>query len=574
MKRGLILACGVAAAASLAPGANADGASYPDAGGKSPAQLDAQFKRFTDQVADALGLFHDIQVFERDGKTWKLAKPKDVLMDFIPVTVNGKTPTTYTKDMASDRPMILPTHVEGFDGGDGQSVPYSVAGRMPGSNPEVQWTFAVRQYWIKSLTDDDFATSPDMAVIGHHPRTGASVYLQYYNPEHPKDSRVVVSPFSEDGRAFYSALDTIAAEFQCQRCHVASPFIHTPWINQVQVRDDPMSEAIVPSSPFGPFFFIDSEPGGLFAHWNDALVTSGGGGHLSPSTNNKCTTCHRVAPDLIGLNQNATRYAGLELEQQNVWSVHADLNQTVEYRSLHWMGALAPPYVDFYAGQSAFAPDWEQTYGPSAAQLNIAALNQDTWTTAIRFGLVDDLPRPPKAYQTIMVDRPNQDRIPSGESLWVVDSRMRANTHGDLYQWRFFAKDAGDPSVTAAPAILRRMPGDGSTIEYDVVFIGASRGAENGGDWQHLNADGSTVRIQQGDYLAVVFTNTGSESAAAPIPYTEDDWAKLTRNGLPWLRDGSVTYRLATGKAPAETKQLVFNEMAFLTYSFEFKNKL
>ncbi len=552
----------------------ADVAAVRAAGQKTEAELDAQFKRFTDQVEAALGVFHDIPVFERHGETWQLASPKDVLRAFVPVTVDGQTPDVYTKDMKSDRPMMLPTHVEGFDGGDGQSAPYSVVGRMPGSNPEVQWTFAVRQYWIKTLTDDDFATSPDMAVIGHHPRTGASVYLQYYAPDHPKDSRVVVSPFSPDGRAFYSPLDTIAGEFACQRCHVASPFIHTAWVNQVRVSDDPLAEPMVPSDPLGPFFFLDSKQGGLFARWNETLVASAGGGHLSASTHNACTQCHRVAPDLIGLNQNATRYAGLDPGQRNTWSLHADENQTAEYAALHWMPPLAAPYVDFYAGQAAFAPDWDQAYAESASQVNALMLSDQAWKHAIERGLVEDVPRPPKRYQRIVVDRPNQDRLEPGQSVWVVDSRMRANTDGDLHQWRFFAKDNGGEAVQAAPVVYRRAPGDGSTIEYEVVFVGDPRDGSGGGSWLPIRADASTFRLRQGDYLGVVLTNTGGESASAPIPYTEDDWAKLSRNGITWLRDGSVTYRLTNAAAPKAGQRLAFEDMDFLTYSVEFKNRL
>jgi len=383
-----------------------------------------------------------------------------------------------------------------------------VDARTRDRQPEVQWTFAVRQYWIKSLTDDDFATSPDMAVIGHHPRTGASVYLQYYDPKHPEDSRILVSPFSEGGREFYSPLDTIAVEFECQRCHVASPFIHTAWANQVRVSDDPLAEPRVPSDPVGPFFFVDAEPGGLFAGWNAALMASKGGGHLSPSADNACTGCYRVAPDLIGLGQNAARYAGLTPEQRNPWSVHADENQTDQFRSLHWRPPLAAPDGNFYAGQAALAPDWEQAYGQSASQLNNLMLNNDSWKDAIERRLVEDVPRPPKEYQTVFVDRPEQDQVPPGQPVWVVDSRMRANTGADLHQWRFFAKDNGGDAIQAAPVVYRRVPGDGSTIEYDVVFVGAPRCASSGDDWVPLRADGSTFRIEQGDYLGVVLTNT------------------------------------------------------------------
>jgi len=156
------------------------------------------------------------------------------------------------------------------------------------------------------------------------------------------------------------------------------------------------------------------------------------------------------------------------------------------------MPPLAAPYVDFYAGQAAFAPNWEQAFGASAAEVNRLMLTDATWRAAIARGEVADVPRPPKQHQTIVVDRPEQDDVPPGHALWILDSRMRANTDGELHQWRFFAKPGAD-SITAAPVIYRRVPGDGSRIEYDVRFVGAPQPAAGGDTWLPIQSARATT---------------------------------------------------------------------------------
>jgi hypothetical protein len=422
-----------------------------------------------------------------------------------------------------------------------------------------------------------------MAVIGHHPRTGATVFLQFYKPAAPKSGRVVVSPFSPGGEAFWSPLDTIADNFQCQRCHTVGPFIHTAWIDQVRVRraapGAPPADPMVPSDPLGPYFFIDAADGELFAPWDATLVAARGGGHLN-KPDNKCTQCHRVAPDLIGLNQNSTRYAGLDPADYKAYSVRSDSFQTPRYRELHWMPPVSMPTTDFYAGQEATAPYWEQTFGKSASEVNGLAKSDTSWAGANAQGLVADVPRPPAEYQTIMVDRPEQDQVAPGSSMWILDTRMRANTDGDLDQWRFYGKAPANANTQAAPVVYRRVPGNGGKVEFEVVFVGEARSSGSAGQWVTVAAQ--TFPTRQGDYFGVVFTNTGTESGSAPIPYSKDTWAVqkapdgTTRfdNGFgSW--QGYVTLRLTAGDAPAVGKRLSFTDPGdYRTYSFEFKNRL
>jgi hypothetical protein len=528
---------------------------------------------FVKKAEAALGKFNDITVWP-DGMPdggWVPVNGK-----FIPVTVNDRTPATFRHGMRSDRPMVLPTQIEHSTGGDGQSNPYTVVGRQPGSNPEVQWMFLVRQYSMKEITDPKLAYSPDMAVIGHHPRTGATAYLQYFDDGVEKSSKIVVSPFSDGGKEFWADISKIKA-MGCERCHSADPFIHTPWIDQVRVDTvswEGYPLPMVPSNPLGPFSFVDAGPGDYFEPWNFNLK------HLD-DPQNACTECHRVSPfSMLGLNSYATRYAGLSLGQELTTPVNSDGWQTDQYHKLPWM----PPVVvqDFYAGQKVQDATWDQDYLASAKEINELEVIYSQWmidATDPKFTpnpKVVPVPRPPTEYESIMVDRPKQDTIASRQSLVVLDSRMRANTDGDLYQWQFIGKGADINNVLAAPMVLRRKPGDGSTIELEVTFVGEARSLDSSGSWVSVNSDQMIQEVRLGDYFGVVLTNTSDTSAPGLIPYTEDEWAKITgADGTTQYPYGYVTYSETSDDVPEAGDTINFdNAPSYRTYSFEFQNKL
>jgi hypothetical protein len=323
-------------------------------------------------------------------------------------------------------------------------------------------------------------------------------------------------------------------------------------------------------------FYVASGLDELMESWDAALVTAKGGGHLK-DPRNACTTCHRVAPNLIGLHENSTRYAGLAAGQRNASSVRSDSFQTAGYDSLYWMPPLDPQQIDFYAGQSAFKPNWKVSYELSAAQLNRIArdsVGSPSWRQgAIAQGLAADVPRPPEQYRTILVDRPGRDTLTAGQTVWVLDSRMRANTDGMLSEWQFSGSTGAGTGVLAAPVVYRRA-WSGNSIAFQVIFVGAPRSISGSG--QRLPVlDSDVFTMQLGDYLGIVFTNTGSAPATAPIPYSEDEWAKLyNADGSLNLLDGYVTYRLETSGTPRAGQSLVFRDAAFRTYSFEFRNRL
>lgn len=522
---------------------------------------------FMDKVELALGRFDDIKVWEWEVED-KNGHWKKLIGEYIPVTIGGKTPKSFHSDMRSDKPMMLPTRVEGFEGGDGQSNPFSVVGRMPGSNPEVQWVFLVRKYNLKKETDKDFIDAGDVAIIGHHPRTGASTYFQFYNPNNPKSAQVVVSPFRKKdgdgkrGMCFWSPLVTNAKVFQCQRCHNADPFIHTPWIDQVRVSKPasgkPTPEPMVPSNPLGGFRFIGDEEGELFAFWDNWLE------HLD-APKNECTACHRVTPfDLSGLYQNSTQYAGVSPENYNKFAVEMHGYQTDQFYSLPWM----PPVdnADFYASQKVVDKIWTDAYFSSAKELNqLTPEDSDK---------LRKVPRPEKMYQQIMVDRPHQDTVGANKALWVVDSRMRANTDATLSQWRFFGKQNATQQQLAAPVVYRRALNDGSSTQFEIAFIGEPRNFEKSQDWEAIK-DEKLFDLKQGDYLGMVMYDELGEKSPGLIPYTVDDWAKLTwKDGTKRIHDGSVTYSTQTEGQLNIGDMLTFQDADYRTYSFEMQNSL
>lgn len=527
------------------------------------------FKRFTGKVEAALGTFNDITVYKRasDADPWRLVSGQ-----YIPVTVDDHAPGKFIKEMRSDQPMMLPTRVQGVDNSDGQSSPYSVVGRMPATNPEVEWVFVVRQYLIKERHAANFVDSGDIAVIGHHPRTGASAFFQYYNPEEQQSAEIVVSPLSEDGWKFWSDIVKLAENFRCERCHAADAFIHTPWADQARVRpDDPAADTTVPSSPLGPYFFVDSGPGGLFNCWNYALT------HLKKA-DNTCTECHRVTPyDLAGLGQHATRYAGLSYAERSPFAIGIDAYQTDSYYNHTWMPPKDPHNKNFYAGQSIPNLIWEHDNGKSAAELNKLTLKGDAVINNPKLPPVTgpnlvDVPRPPPEYETILVDRPNQDSIAASKTLWIVDTRMRANTDGDLHQWQFVAKGQPNDKLQAAPVVYRREANDGSSLKFTPVFIGDPQGQDSAGKLVFVKG-GETFRLTQGDYFGLMLTNTGPQSGSAIIPYTQDGWAKLEgADGTTRHEDGYVVYQATLDQVPAG--DIEFGGADYRTYSFELRNKL
>lgn len=549
------------------------------------AEQDAAWRSYTENVRDALGIFPNIPVYEKTPERWARVAGR-----YLPITVDGKVPDTYTPHMLSDRPMILPANFDpDWDGYQGQSMPYGVVGRMAGSNPEVQWVFLSRHYRIKDPVAnrdpvgdrESFAELRDIAVIGHHPRTGATAFFQYYNPKKPKMAATIVSPFRDGGQAFWNDVPWMAG-IDCAMCHSADPFIHTPWINQAKTDlqpGAPFPEPMVPSNPFGPYYFIPAELNGenLLADWDQHLVQL-------DSPTNTCTSCHRVArqdSDLIKLYTRSTLNAG----QADYWPDPEEFErnpaagagyQTDDYRTLPWMPPASPVPGDFYSAQPRDLDVYREYHGADAAEVIAFAVDQKRKTPppTCDSAVCAAIPAPPPEHRRILVPRDQRDAIAAQRPLVVVDTRMRANTQAALEAWRFHAGALDDPNARAAPVILRRIwTGDGR-LNFRVIFVGKARGTESAQTWMPV-ADQGDWAIAQGDYLALLLINKDQSERAGIVPYSMDSWAVPSRMAADIAAEQIATYRLALDKVPTVGDLVsVRDDGTYSTYSFEFRSRM
>lgn len=185
----------------------------------------------------------------------------------VPVTVNGQTPSSYTKDMTCDRPALLPN---GSDS-DGQCVPGSRI--LDLTHDDTQISIMRRQKLIRPANSLDF---DEIDIIAHNPITGATCWFQ----------ASAISGQSIDGTTVPSATDSAASTFfrepetvvqdGCGTCHDNDPFMYSPFVGQVWNH--------VPVNPFGPYYHVNL-PGLGFDDWPRT--------HILPR-DNTCTGCHRM----------------------------------------------------------------------------------------------------------------------------------------------------------------------------------------------------------------------------------------------------------------------------------------
>jgi len=146
----------------------------------------------------------------------------------IPVTNNG-TPLT-SPGPECDLPIML--HHGKQNGAE--CVPGSTVIRPPVSDPDVDLVFVCRKYH----NDDASYEFQDIAGIHYNRRTGATCWYQS-PPGLPLDGRVVPSPTEAkqsgkpDPAAFWLSA-THAEGHGCLGCHENDPFMHSPWVDQVQ----------------------------------------------------------------------------------------------------------------------------------------------------------------------------------------------------------------------------------------------------------------------------------------------------------------------------------------------------
>lgn len=235
----------------------------------------------------------------------------------------GEIPASEIEDdTRCDRPKVL-------GGGEGHCQPYSRIGRLPSVGPDgaddddVRWTYICRRYNLQhngttvTPTDDLFE---DVAIIGSRASSGATCFFQMLGlrsaarvpspmetPEETPDGHLTAEEFWLPAKAANPGQSDVA-NIPCYECHNRDPWIHTPYVDQVCLRDAATGECkqdaagpvpIVPRgadrrnfSGLAPYSFVAAAELGWPTQWETIDVDMDEDGNLDPAE--KCTQCHRV----------------------------------------------------------------------------------------------------------------------------------------------------------------------------------------------------------------------------------------------------------------------------------------
>lgn len=172
-----------------------------------------------------------------------------------------------------------------------------------------------------------------LGVIGHNTESGATCFLSVKDEIDPRQG--LPTPNDPTYNEAWQP-PTIVGRDGCVKCHMADPFLHSPWIDQVR---DPMNpeKPLVPlvADVDSPYFVIGKEfpaPPGRKSGAIHATIPK----HLE---GNKCVECHapQCVPDFFNVKldelQMSAPFHTMEVETRAQWV--NDRNALREYcRSL------------------------------------------------------------------------------------------------------------------------------------------------------------------------------------------------------------------------------------------------
>ncbi len=179
----------------------------------------------------------------------------------LPITVNGKTPQQYTKDMTCDRPAMAADNPF-------PCAPYSRSLLL--RDDTVQISAYCRQKSVRT------AASPfydEIDVISHSRINGATCWFSAV-AKTPKgiDGSRVPSPTTPAGAKFWDPPEQ-TVNGNCVSCHDSDPWMYSPFLGQTNQY---------PTDPFGYY----TNAIGPFKVWlQPSAITARG---------NNCTSCHRI----------------------------------------------------------------------------------------------------------------------------------------------------------------------------------------------------------------------------------------------------------------------------------------
>jgi len=117
-----------------------------------------------------------------------------------------------------------------------------------------------------------FCRDGGLGVIGHKFSTGETCFFSIVDEGNPINSPI---PGEKGYNDAWMSPSVVAAD-KCQNCHMASPFLHSPAVDQLMNPDNP-TELLVPLTGNNPYSVIGAEFPQLH----------------TTSIQNSCTSCHR-----------------------------------------------------------------------------------------------------------------------------------------------------------------------------------------------------------------------------------------------------------------------------------------
>jgi len=114
-----------------------------------------------------------------------------------------------------------------------------------------------------------------LGVIGYKFSTGETCFLHINNETTGAFDLDIPRPGEDDYNNSWQWPNVVAHD-NCQNCHMASPFLHSPAVDQLKNPED-TTELLVPITGNGPYSIVGAEFGPLY----------------ESDIDNSCTSCHR-----------------------------------------------------------------------------------------------------------------------------------------------------------------------------------------------------------------------------------------------------------------------------------------
>jgi hypothetical protein len=236
----------------------------------------------------------------------------------LPITVNGKTPVRYTKEMKCDRPAMAAANPF-------PCAPYSRVLLL--RDDTVQASAYCRQ---KSLRSAGSPFYDEIDIVLHSRVNGATCWFSAAaKTKKGIDGSNVPAPTSPRAAKFWDRpKETVKGK--CVACHDSDPWMYSPFLGQTNQY---------PADPFGYY----TNAIGPFKAWVQPSAISARG--------NNCTSCHRIG------NMETCKTTMLQAIGRK--PIAGADSWATTYPHSHWM----PP------GNSLTAVQWKVTYDTAVADL-------------------------------------------------------------------------------------------------------------------------------------------------------------------------------------------------------------